>query len=92
MVPAGALLTPEMEATIGQAFAGVGDNADVRMAVALEYLDAFVEYVALLDNELGPLAGDSVAFVMEKYGAGVTDSDNSNIAAFVAAQLETVGQ
>jgi hypothetical protein len=59
----------------------------------MEYVDAFAQYVAVLDIELGsPVGdGDSVAFVMEKYGAGITGSDNPNIAAFVAAHLGASG-
>jgi len=46
----------------------------------------------LLDVELGsPVGDDSVAFVIEKYGAGITESDNANMAAFVAARLEAIG-
>jgi hypothetical protein len=36
----------------------------------MEYIDAFVQYVAVLDTEMGSPVGDSVAFVMEKHGAG----------------------
>jgi hypothetical protein len=58
----------------------------------MEYIDAFVQYVAVLDTELGSPVGDSVAFVMDKYGAGMTGSENGNIAAFVAARLEAIGE
>jgi hypothetical protein len=42
-------------------------------------------YVAVLDNELGAPVGDSVAFVMDKYGDGV--SANADIEAFVAGRI-----
>jgi len=38
---------------------------------------------------MGSPVGDSVAFVIEKYGAGLTESENNNIAAFVATRLES---
>jgi len=57
----------------------------------MEYIDAFVEYAAVLDAGLGSPLGDSVAIVMEKYGTGIAESDNANIAAFVATRLETIG-
>jgi len=53
----------------------------------MEYIDAFVQYVAILDTQLGSPVEDSTAFVMAKYGAGITESENTNIAAFVAARL-----
>jgi len=43
------------------------------------------------DVGLGSPVGDSVAFVMDKYGAGITETDNANIAAFVAMRLEAIG-
>ncbi len=90
VAPAGAPFTPGMAASIATAFAGrVGDGT--QYATAIEYIDAFVRYLAVLDTEMGsPVAdGDSIAFVMGKYGTGITGSDNSNIAAFVATRLES---
>ncbi|MHC4570471.1 MAG: hypothetical protein ACYS0C_00135 [Planctomycetota bacterium] len=44
-------------------------------------LDAFVQYVAILDTEMGSPVEDSVAFVMGKYGIRATENENSNVAA-----------
>jgi hypothetical protein len=90
VAPAGAPFTPEMAASVVTAFAG-RVNDGTQYATAIEYIDAFVRYIAVLGTEMGsPVAdGDSVAFVIEKYGAGLTGSDNSNIAAFVATRLES---
>jgi hypothetical protein len=41
---------------------------------------------------MGSPVGDSLAYVMEKHGAGITANDNANIAAFVATRLEAIGQ
>jgi len=87
LAPAGAPFTPEMSALIATAFADAAEGS--QYASAAQYIDAFVRYVAVLDTDLGTPVGDSIAFVMAKYGAGVTGSDNANIAAFVAARLES---
>ena len=90
VAPAGAPFTPEMATSIATAFAG-RVNDGTQYATAIEYIDAFVRYLAVLDTEMGsPVAdGDSIAFLMGKYGTGITGSDNSNIAAFVATRLES---
>ena len=90
LAPAGAPFTPEVAASIVTAFAG-RVNDGTQYATAIEYIDALVRYIAVLDAEMGsPVGdGDSVAFIMEKYGTGITSSDNSNIAAFVATRLES---
>jgi hypothetical protein len=90
VAPAGAPFTPEMATSIATAFAG-RVNDGTQYATAIEYIDAFVRYLAVLDTEMGsPVAdGDSIAFIMGKYGTGITGSDNSNIAAFVATRLES---
>ncbi|NQT01286.1 MAG: hypothetical protein HQ580_04635, partial [Planctomycetes bacterium] len=87
LAPAGAPYTPEVAASIVTAFAG-RVNDGTQYATAIEYIDAFVNYIAVLNSEMGSPVGDSVAFVLEKYGSGVTGSDNANLAAFVAARLE----
>ena len=90
VAPADVAFTPEVAASIVTAFAG-RVNDGTQYATAIEYIDAFVRYIAVLDAEMGsPVGdGDSIAFVMEKYGTGITDSDNSNIAAFIATRLES---
>jgi hypothetical protein len=81
-----------MAASIAAAFADNLDNPDMpQYATAMEYVDAFVEYIAVLDTELGSPVEDSVALVMEKYGAPLTESDNPNIGAYVAARLAATG-
>ncbi len=89
LAPADVPFTPEMATSIAMAFGGAAEGS--QYASVMEYIDAFVQYVAVLDAELGSPVGDSVAFVMGKYGEGVTGSDNGNIAAFVATRLEAIG-
>jgi hypothetical protein len=87
IAPADVPFTPEIGAQIATAFEGhKGDGT--AYASAVEYIDAFVEYVKILDNEMSSPVGDSVAFVLEKHGQGISSSDNANIAAFIASRLE----
>jgi filamentous hemagglutinin family protein len=89
LAPADAPFTPEMATSVAMAFEGAAEGS--QYASAMEFVDAFVRYVTILETQLGQPVEDSVAFVMDKYGAGVTDSDNANIAAYVAMRLEAVG-
>jgi filamentous hemagglutinin family protein len=88
LAPADSPFTPEMAASIVTAFAG-RVNDGTQYATAIEYIDAFVQYIAVLNTEMGAPVGDSIAFVMQKYGTGLTESENNNIAAFVATRLES---
>jgi hypothetical protein len=93
LAPADTPYSPEMGAMIANAFADLRNNPDMpQYATAMEYIDAFVQYAAVLDTELGSPVGDSVAFVMEKYGATITENDNPNIAAYIQAQLANIGR
>ena len=91
IAPADVPFTAEMAGSIATAFAEHVDNADMpQYATALEYIDAFTGYVALMD-ELDAPVDDPLAFVMGKYGAPVTGSDNANIAAYLEMQLAALG-
>jgi hypothetical protein len=94
LAPASSPYSPEMASLIATAFADRVNDA-TQYATAIEYLDAFVNYVAVLNSEMGSPVGDSIAYTMQKYGSGVTGSDNANMAAFLASRLEageTFGQ
>ncbi len=90
LAPADAPFTPATAASIAMVFEGAAEGS--QYASAMEYIDAFAQYVAVLDIELGSPVGDSVAFVLEKHGADVTGSDNANIADFIATRLEAIGR
>ncbi|MHC4631516.1 MAG: hypothetical protein ACYS9C_09615 [Planctomycetota bacterium] len=85
LAPSNAPFTPEMGASIVTAFAGAAEGS--QYASVAEYIDAFVQYFATVEI-LGSPVEDSLAFVMEKYGTDITESENSNLAAFVATRLE----
>jgi len=87
LAPADAPFTPETAASIVTAFAG-RVNDGTYYATAIEYIDAFVQYVAVLDGEMGSPVGDSTAFVLDRHGDAVLAQDNANISAFVGARLE----
>jgi hypothetical protein len=88
LAPSNAPLTEETSALIVVAFAELSDQ-DSDYALASAYVDAFVDYVAALD-ELGSPVGDSVAYAMAKHGKTVTDNPNSNMSAYVAMRLEGI--
>jgi len=90
IAPADVPFTPEMGTMIATAFAENTMAEGSNYAVAAEYLDAFVNYVAALDT-MGSPVGDSTAFVMAKYGTGISENANPNIAAYVAIRLAAKG-
>ena len=61
-------------------------------AVAMEYIDAFVNYVAVIDTELGAPVEDSLAHLMEKYGEPVLGAENGNIYSYLREQLGGIGE
>jgi len=87
IAPADAPFTPEMGAAIATAFSENAE-ADIRYASAMEYIEAFVQYVTVVDRDLDAPVGDSVAYVMEKYGSALLETGNSNMAAYVMMQLQ----
>jgi filamentous hemagglutinin family protein len=87
--PANAPFTPETAASIVVAFTDMaGQDADY--ALAAVYVDAFVEYVAVIE-ELGSPVGDSVGYMMAKHGKALTDNPNQNVSAYIAMRLEEIG-
>jgi hypothetical protein len=88
LAPAGTPMSPETEASIAMAFENAPEGS--QNALAKEYVDAFVQYASVLDKQLGSPVGDSAAFVMGKYGAGITESANANVAAYVTSQLQGI--
>ncbi|MFH1616886.1 MAG: Ig-like domain-containing protein [Planctomycetota bacterium] len=93
IAPSGIPFTPELAANIATTFNTRINEIDApQYATALEYIDAFVGYIAVLEKDLGSPVGDSTAFAMEKHGANIFENDNPNIAAFVQARLaEEIG-
>ena len=92
IAPANMPPSDEMFASIATAFRQQLDNADMpQYATAMEFLDAFVGYIAVLNTELGSPVGDSTVYAMAKHG-GPTMTGNSNIAAYIQARLQSAGR
>ncbi len=91
LAPIDAPFTPEVQASVATAFANLS-NDDQQYALASEYVNAFVDYVAVLSEDLQAPVGDPVAYVLEKHGEAITGSENPNMAAFVMAQLQGSGE
>jgi hypothetical protein len=90
LAPADAPFTPEAAASVVVAFAELS-NERPEYALAATYVDAFVDYVAVLNGELGQPVGDSAAFVIEKHGGALMQNSNANVSAFVTARLAEIG-
>ena len=86
LAPANAPFTEETAAMIVVAFGELSDQ-DSNYALASAYIDAFVDYVAALD-ELGSPVGDPVTYAMKKHGKALNNSPNKNISSFIAKRLE----
>ena len=82
--------TEEQMASIADAIAR-NTEADNQYYVAGEYLDALVEYVGILNMEMGFSLEESVELAMNKYVGQLTDSGNVGLAAYVAARLAALG-
>ena len=90
LAPADAPFTPEMAASIVMAFENAAEGS--QYASVMEYVDAFVQYVSVLNIDLGAPVGDSVAFVMEKYGSGIIESGNTNIIGYMSFRADNYRQ
>jgi len=91
MAPSNMPYTPELGAQIATEFQNRKDDGTA-YASALAYVDSFVQYVKILDQEMNRPVGDSTAFVMAKYGQPIISSSNPNIGAYIASRLEQASQ
>jgi filamentous hemagglutinin family protein len=82
LAPVNAPFTPEVSASVVTAFNQLAGQ-DRQYAMAEEYVNAFVQYVAALDTQIKAPVGDAVAFTLEKYGQTM----NPNIAAYLTSKL-----
>jgi len=82
--------SPEQFALIAQSFTD-HNNDGTHYAAAGEWLDAMMEYVAILNTDIGWSEDESIAFVMGKYGTSITEAGDVSVAAFVQMHLEGYG-
>lgn len=87
LAPSDMPFTPEMGAAIAAAISQ-NAQADSRYASALEYVEAFVQYVSIIDRQLRAPIDDPVTFAMNRYGARLAEAGNENIVAFLLMQVQ----
>jgi len=101
LAPIDAPFTPEVSASIQTAFANFREK-DAQLAamtdeeyqeyqqyaVTEEVIEAFVSYVAVLDNDLKLPVGDAMTLVMDKYFESIDTSGNPNIGAYIIEQIQ----
>jgi hypothetical protein len=80
----------EQMASIAETFAQ-HSNDGTHYASAGQWLDALAEYVGILNTEIGWQVDESVAFVMGKYCAGITEAGDVSTTAYVQMYLEGLG-
>ena len=83
IAPADMPPSDEMFASIALAFEN--NSSDPQFATALAHAEAFVQYIAAMD-ELGAPVDDSTAYALDKYGQTAL-SENPNIAAYIMMLL-----
>ena len=84
-------ISEEMLASISQALAnqrGVEDKP--HYAQAAQWLDAFVEYVGILNTEIRWSVDESVVFTMEKYVAPAEEGSDVTLLTFLHLQLQAL--
>ena len=78
--------SPEQMASVADTISR-NARANNQYAVAGEYLDALVAYVGILNNEMSFSTNESIMFAVDKYVAPLAESQNTGLAAYLAARL-----
>ena len=81
-------IAPEQMTLIASAVASA--DPGTIYATAGEWLDSLVQYVAVMNTEMGYSAAEAVAFA-GKYTAPITEGGDAGLASYVGARLEAVG-
>lgn len=79
-------ISDERMALIADALANHIDDG-THYAEASRWLDALVEYIGILNGEIGWPVINCVAFVLDKYGESIEQSGDANLIAYVQAHL-----
>ncbi|UCF43044.1 MAG: hypothetical protein JSV99_10760 [Planctomycetota bacterium] len=79
-------ISDERMAMIAAALAGHTDDG-THYAEASRWLDALVEYIGILNNEIGWPISRCVAFVLDKYGKPIEETGDVNVIAYIRARL-----
>ena len=83
-------ISAEQMASISQALALHTDDG-THYAAAGQWLDALVEYIGIINSEIGWSMADSVAFVTTKYVAPATADVDATVAAYIETRLSALG-
>jgi hypothetical protein len=82
-------ISEELLAEISQALENQRDAEDKpHYAAAAQWLDAFVKYVGILNNQIRWSVDDSVVFAMEKYVTPAKEGNDVNLLTFLHLQLQ----
>lgn len=79
-------ISDERMALIAAALANNIDD-DTHYAEASRWLDALVEYIGILNDEMGRPISNCVAFVLDKYGKSIVETGDVSLAAYLQARL-----
>ncbi|MHC5061671.1 MAG: filamentous hemagglutinin N-terminal domain-containing protein [Planctomycetota bacterium] len=83
-------ISAEQMASIGQALALHTDDG-THYAAAGQWLDSLVEYIGILNSEIGWSMAESVAFATTKYAAPATAEADVTVMAYIETQLSALG-
>jgi filamentous hemagglutinin family protein len=89
LAPIDAPFTPEVSASVTNALADLADS-DPQYALAADYIDSFVDYVAVINGQLKAPVGDPLVYALNKYGQTLMSAPNQNIVSYLVAQVEVV--
>ena len=89
LAPADAPFTPEAAASIRTAFADLS-NEDPKYALAQDYIDSFVNYIAVLEQDLKTPIGDAVVYTLNKYGETIMSHPNQNMVTYLVEEAQKV--
>jgi filamentous hemagglutinin family protein len=87
LAPMDAPFTLEVSASVSTAFAKLAE-ADPQYALADDFIDSFIDYVAVLEDDLKTPIGDAMVFTLNKYGEAVMSNPNQNIVSYLAEKVQ----
>ncbi|MCE5186922.1 MAG: hypothetical protein LLF76_12430 [Planctomycetaceae bacterium] len=91
LAPIDAPFTPEVQASVAAAMAEMAQS-DPQYALASDFIDAFADYVAVINRDLKVPVGDPVIYTLNKYGESLLNSSNTNIVSYLIARTEVSGE
>jgi filamentous hemagglutinin family protein len=91
LAPIDAPFTPEISAAVSTALADLADR-DPQYALAADYIESFVAYVAVINSGLKIPVGDPLMYTLNKYGQPLLNNSNKNIVSYLISRMETTAQ